>query len=138
MTTRLSRTALLSTLAGMAVGCSGEPVDLVSGDGWVMAPASADPMPAHAEAAQDCSPAGYYSELGGLEVDTELCAYALLQQPILARVRAGDTLTLNWFHSDLVSAEPSTGHLLLSVDGELIYERVVDIPTDARRSEERR
>ena len=131
MTPGSPRTALLMALAGLGSGCSREPVDLVTAADWVLAPASADPMPGHI-GSEPCSPSGVYPELGGLEVDTELCPYALVQQPLAARVRRGDILSLNWYHSDLISDPPATGHLLLAVDGLIVYERDIEIPTDAQ------
>lgn len=121
--------SVLAPLALFACG-PGEPVPLVAGATWTAAPASADPMPAH-DTGAGCGAGGFGEELGGVEVDTEICPYAVLQHELLAGFDAGDTLRLNWWHADLVWAEQSEGHLLLAAGGEVIYERTVAIPADA-------
>ncbi|TNE87700.1 MAG: hypothetical protein EP330_17655 [Deltaproteobacteria bacterium] len=113
----------------VACGAS-EPVPLIAGVSWTAAPATADPMPEHDEGAA-CGAGGFGEELGGVEVDTEICPYAVLQHALLDSFEPGDTLRINWYHSDLVWAEQTEGHLLLTLDGEVLYERTVPIPADA-------
>ncbi|MCO4747002.1 MAG: hypothetical protein KC912_19550 [Proteobacteria bacterium] len=122
---------ILPPLLLLAACTASEPKPLVEGVGWMGAEAAMDLMPEHEDAKAICGAGGFREELGGVEVDTGICAYALLQHPLLEGFAAQDTLTINWWHSDLVAAEPATGHLMLSVGEDILYEAEVDIPGDA-------
>lgn len=115
----------------LLIGCAAEPAPLLDGARWSQADADAGPFAAHGEGAPDCRAAGWGPELGGLEVDTGECPYASLQQRTLVRARAGDRLVVEWWHQRLASVEPSEGHLALTVDDHVLWERVVPIPSDA-------
>lgn len=123
------RRCLIPVLALAACGPS-EPIPLVEGTSWTAAPAGSDPVPAHDEGAS-CGAGGFGDELGGLEVDTEICPYAVLQHELIDGFSARDTLKINWWHSDLVWAEEASGHFMLTLRGEVLYERTVTIPADA-------
>lgn len=113
------------------VACAGrEPVALLVGAGWQSAAGGLDPEPSH-DPGLPCGAGGFVEELGGVEVDTEVCPYAVLSQPILADLEAGDTVSINWWHSDLVYGEEAEGHLLLTLNGEVFYEHFAAIPSDA-------
>jgi hypothetical protein len=64
-------------------------------------------------------------------VNTGLCTYAFLEQPLLADVAVGDEVEVAMWYSALVSTEPAEGHMALLIDGRLLWERVVPIPSDA-------
>jgi ABC-type glycerol-3-phosphate transport system substrate-binding protein len=122
------RTCLL--LPFLAACAEPEPVPLVTGGGWSAAAAGLDPAPAHDDGAP-CGAGGFIEELGGLEVDTELCPYAVLSQPLLADLAASDAVQINWWHSDLVWATEAEGHFLLTLNGATLYEYTAAIPGDA-------
>jgi hypothetical protein len=93
---------------------------------WV--PSEADPEPTHRQADDDCPEAGWGLEGSVLEVETGTCSYGVLEQPLLAELWPGDEVELVWWHNQLVSEEPATGHVLLTVGGHVLYEREVAIP----------
>ncbi len=78
----------------------------------------------------DCPPAGWSVEGATLEVDTGACSLAVLEQPLLADVRPSDTLEVVFWHNQLVAEEPAEGHLALLIDGEVIFERAIAIPSE--------
>lgn len=90
-----------------------------------------DPMPEHAAPESTCPPSGWGLEGAALEVSTGVCTHAVLEQPLLADLMPGDRVEVVWWHNQLVAESPATGHLLLAVDGETLYEREVAIPSDA-------
>jgi hypothetical protein len=65
------------------------------------------------------------------EIKTDACNYATVQQPLLAPVLAGEVISLRMWHWALVAPDPTQGHLALAVDGEVVWEEFVDIPSDA-------
>ncbi|MFK7930794.1 MAG: hypothetical protein AB8H79_21605 [Myxococcota bacterium] len=99
---------------------------------WQTAGVDRGPFAEHAEGALACLPTGIGPELGGFEIDTTDCPYASLEQPALARGRVGDTLVIEWWHQALAALEPSTGHLALTLEDEVIWEREVPIPNPAQ------
>ncbi len=78
----------------------------------------------------DCPPAAWTIEGATVEIDTGACPLAVLEQPLLDDVQPGDTLELVFWHSQLVAEEEAEAHLALLVDGTVIYERLVPIPSD--------
>jgi hypothetical protein len=112
-----------------------EPQRLALSEDWVyVADAAADPFGAERPAGATCD-----EQMGlvleeftrAFEVKTDLCNYATVQQPSLADIRAGDTIEARMFHFELASDEAAQGHLALAVDGEVVWETFVDIPSDA-------
>ncbi|MFT6142189.1 MAG: hypothetical protein ACJAZO_001998 [Myxococcota bacterium] len=97
---------------------------------WLEDP-TADPLPDHRQTDAPCLPLGVEQELGGIEIQTGDCPYAILSQPILADVRAGRSLTLLAWHNDLIAPEPSAGHLLLIMGGQTLIDWTPEIPSDA-------
>jgi hypothetical protein len=90
-----------------------------------------DPLLAHRPADASCPEGSVIVEGGSIEVNTGLCAYAWLQQPLLADLRPDDTVELVFWHSALVTEAPAEGHIALFVGNDLLYERVVSIPFPA-------
>jgi hypothetical protein len=122
---------ILSPLLLLAACAGSEPRPLVAGAGWMGAASAMDPMPEHEDPEAVCGAGGFREELGGVEVDTGICAYAVLQHPLLESFDPRSAMQINWWHSDLVAAEPATGHLLLTVGEDTLYEAEIDIPGDA-------
>lgn len=135
---RWSAWALAS--GALLLGCAlpGDPapdpswVPLVLAEDWQPAPASTDPMAEHAGPdAIPCGEGDWHAELGGLEVETTRCNYAVVEQPLRADLAEGDELRVRVWWAALVSPEPVEGHLALLVDGELVWEQHVAIPGPA-------
>ena len=85
----------------------------------------------------DCDPAGWRVELEGMEVETDLCPYIVLTQPLLLDVRAGRDIQILAWHNDLVSPEPAEGHLLLTVGEAVLLDWNEPIPSNAAVASER-
>lgn len=112
---------------------SGEPReegtwDLVAAESWVLDPAS-DPFPEHRAETHSCDPAGVLVEDGLLEVNTGLCGYAVLVQPISVSMHPGDDVEVLLYHSRLIAETPAEGHVALSVGSTLLWEQAVSIPS---------
>lgn len=90
-----------------------------------------DPFPDHQPDAIDCAPAGRRVEALGLEIDTGLCNYALLAQPLATEVYAGEVIEISAFHDDLAANEPAQGHVAVAIDERVFWDAWVDIPSAA-------
>lgn len=95
---------------------------------WVWS--DSDPEPGHDPGSGPCAASSYGLEGSVLEVDTGLCPYAVLEQPLLADLRQGELIELVWWHNQLVAEEEAVGHVLLVADGVVLYEREVPIPSE--------
>ena len=92
---------------------------------------AADPLPGHRQTDAPCLALGVEQELGGIEIETGECPYAVMSQPVLTDVRAGRAISVLAWHNDLIAAEPGTGHLLVTVGGQTLLDWTPDIPSDA-------
>jgi len=110
---------------------SQEPMELVIADAWVHVEEAADPLADHRPETVDCGIGGLFVELGELDIDTNLCNYVMIEQPGLAAVPEGATLTLSMRHFDLTAPEPATAHVALLLGDTLAWERVLPIPGPA-------
>jgi ABC-type glycerol-3-phosphate transport system substrate-binding protein len=113
---------------------TGEPPEaqrLVDHALWSTAQAADDPLAEHRPEPLECGIAGWYEELGELEVDTNFCDYADLTQPALVEIAAGSQLALTFRHYDLTAAAPAQAHIALLIGGDLIWEELIDIPGPA-------
>ncbi len=122
-------------LFGAAVGCVGGVVPagaVLTAEGWRLDLDAADPFPDHRPAEPACPETSWGVEGEGIEVDTGACSYGQFVQPSRLDLLAGDVLRLTAWHHDLVAEEPGQGHLALCLDGQPLWERVVDIPAAAQ------
>ncbi len=103
---------------------------LLDPSAW-MQNSAADPLPAHRETEAPCLALGVEQELGGIEIQTGDCPYAVMSQPILTELRAGRSITVLAWHNDLIAPEPGAGHLLVTVGGQTLIDWTPDIPSDA-------
>lgn len=83
---------------------------------------------AHHDRGATCSRAGWGPELGGIELLTGPCPYVSLQAPLDVQIRAGDTLRVSWWHQQLASLTPAEGHIALTTEDAILWERTVEIP----------
>ncbi len=125
-----SETATETAAASSSTGPR-EPAQLVTADAWVQLEAAADPYADHRPETVECGLGGLFVEEGELDIDTNLCNYVMIEQPGLAPVRAGDTLTLAMRHFDLTAPEPATAHVALLLGETLAWERTLLIPGPA-------
>lgn len=105
---------------------------LTSSDAWRPLAASEDSFPGHRPEEVNCPDNSYYPEGAALEVETGYCDYLSLAQNSLADLRRGDTLRLVLWHGDLGATESATGHAAIAIDGQVVWEETVDIPSRAR------
>jgi len=133
--------ALLAACAGAPTGAHPDasitpdataPVDLVTNAGWSLLPAADDPWAARIDPARPCDPLGLRDESSFFEIDTRICASASLAQPSQSAVRAGDRLTAVIWNQGLIADGPAVGHVALSLDGHVLLEEEVPIPSEAR------
>lgn len=120
--------------AGLAPGPDGGgagPRGLLDHAAWGPAPAEADAFPEHRPDPVVCDEASLFENLGVLEVETDLCNYVSLVQPIARRLDPGDRIRFAFWHLQLFAAEPAEAHLALLIGGELITEYRVPIPSGA-------
>lgn len=106
--------------------------DLLDVEAFVLS--DADPL-GHGDV--DCPAAAWTIEGATVEVDTGACPLAVLEQPLLADVLPSDTLELVFWHNQLVAEEEAEAHLALLIDGTVIYERFVPIPSEPEAYTER-
>ena len=109
--------------------------------GWVEAVAAHDPYPGHTPAAVKCD--GDALRLLGdsvIDVTTGECNYLLLSTSSSVDVAEGQEVLIEFYHLDLYEPSavgPQFGHMALSFDGELVWEKEIEIPSAARVYRER-
>jgi len=112
-------------------GCTGSepgPTELVDAQAWVIQEAADDPFADHRPEDTECNVFGVLAEGGILEVRTDVCPYASLQQPALIDVSKGDPIEWLVYHNALYNEEPAQGHMAIFIGGEVVWEETVDIP----------
>ncbi len=127
-------------LALLLAACSGaeppEPVSLVDHAVWETGRLEADPQAAHAPATIDCAPGTYHTDglppLDTFEVTTGDCNFLTASQPSASAIEAGDTVHLIVWHLDLDATLPGPGHVAVSIDGEVLWEVTVEVPSRAQ------
>ena len=130
----------LICLALVLVGCTPPPdppdpmpVPLVIMDGWerVTDPSLdvfADQRPPDAV----CDDAGWnYDPLYmALAVGTDVCDYPTFSQLTLEPLEPGDVIDIDGFHGVLTAEMPAEGYMGIAIDGEIVWELSVQIPSD--------
>lgn len=105
--------------------------DLVDNSLWQQRAADDDPLASHRPAEVDCGIAGAFVEDTTLEINTNRCNYYAAAQPLLVDLQAGDTVTLELRHFDLVAPEPAVAHVYIAIGGDLVWEQNIEIPGPA-------
>jgi len=104
---------------------------LIDVNSWQYQSAADDSLAAHRPGTVECPDNSWYNEDGALEVETGFCNYLSVAQPSLAPISAGDTLHLVLWHGNLAFNRPASAHAAITVDGNVVWQANVDIPSDA-------
>ena len=64
-----------------------------------------------------------------LDVDTGSCNFLTLTQPTVLGLRAGQSVEVVAWHLDLFSEVPATAHAAVLLGDQIIWEKLVDIPS---------
>lgn len=108
---------------------SAAPVSFTSlAEAWAQASADADPLADHRPPDDGCHPAGWGTEGVALEVETGICHYAWMVQPVARAMPAGSTLEGELWSGPLDAAEPAEAHAAILVDDRVLWEITVPIP----------
>ncbi len=102
---------------------------------WQPVPFEDDPFKQYAPEEVICSPGGYEVEGVGadqiLEVDTTICNFVTLEQPLPRSLRMGDTLDWSMWHLTLVFTEPAEAFVFLTIGEHTLWEKTMPIPSPA-------
>ncbi len=95
----------------------------------------ADPWPDHAPDPIECPELAWsYETQGGepsLEVRTDDCNYLVVEQTSIREALPGDELQFRLWHFDLVQFDPAEAHIGVQVDGRIVFEVTVPIPSSS-------
>lgn len=111
------------------------PVRLARFDAWVrVTDADADLFDEGRPEGLECDEVdGYGPELFGpdsvFEVQTDLCDWFTGTQPTMEPIAAGDTMSIQVWHYDLVADEEAEAYVALAVGEEVAWETTVPIPS---------
>ncbi len=141
--------AILGLIA-LTVGCGGlvptdekhdapGPVRLIAHERWSFLTDEPESLAEHAPHEIVCSEEGVSIEENVLDVDTGRCNYLALSQPALHGLKAGSALHVRLFHLSLFDPmhEVSQAHAAVSIGGDILWQRWVDIPAAASLYDER-
>ncbi|MGI9289078.1 MAG: hypothetical protein ACR2P1_27140 [Pseudomonadales bacterium] len=105
-------------------------VSLINQNAWDLQTRVRDSLSDHRPASVSC-PAGngWEVEDGELEVSSEFCNYLSLTQQSLLQLTAGQEVEVSLSHSELNFNAPSTAHVAVTIGGNTVFDKVVDIPS---------
>ena len=122
----LQGTAQTATPSGMHTF----PVGLVDARDWTVVSAEDDFFLDHRPGEVICDGLGLHPEDGAFEVETTYCNYASVEQSLQVDLPSGARLDLLFSHGPLTWTEPTEAHAAVTVDGQLVWERFVPIPSE--------
>ena len=113
-----------------------DPVPLVDHDAWHLVSQGDDPWDDR-PTESGCAPSGWFSEPLGedeasLQVDTGLCHYLTVSQPVLAPIKEADSIHLRLWHYELTGdggPELQEAHAAVRVGAAVDWEERVPIPS---------
>jgi len=124
-----------------ASGCSSDPepclpvpdnapeVALVDNELWEQVAIAHDPWIARLPAEVTCGAGAFKVESGALEIDTGVCNFITLQQPLLADVERCDLVRLMFWHLKLYAGpEGAQAYAALKIGDRTFFERDIPIP----------
>jgi hypothetical protein len=81
----------------------------------------------------DCAEPGFsFEPLGGvpaMELDTTKCPYITIGEATLLDLEEGDVVLIRLFHFELTAPDPAVAHLAVALDGAILWETEVPIPS---------
>ena len=104
-----------------------EPRNLLSFAGHIALPFDVDPEASHRPVG--CARGLPRVEDETLELATNDCVFFWVGIPIVADVRAGETLELVTTHGSLFARDPASAHLRIDLDEDPLIDRAVAIPS---------
>lgn len=91
-----------------------------------------DPLVLHRPEEIDCNTlVGWTMEEGLLEVNTAECNYLSLSEPAAVSAPAGAWVKTRISYFDLTAPEPTEAHLALLVEGRILWEATIAVPSAA-------
>ena len=90
----------------------------------------ADIYPEHQPEVVECPPNGFRVEVEQLEIQTDICNYAVVEWTTQHFVPSGTTFEALVLHTGLWSLEDANAHFALSIDGNLFWEEFPPIPSN--------
>ena len=124
---------------GVGLGCAEDPpaedptpVPLAAADAWVrVTDPAADAFASMRPEGTTCDEAGVFLDpfTLSLEINTDLCDYATVEQPITRALAPGDVVNIQAFHYELTAPDPAEGYLGLAIDGVIVWEGSAPIPS---------
>ena len=118
------------------LGCSAWKVDTAESlpwfevTAWRIAEIEHDVFPDHQPEEIECPITGFQVEIDQLEIQTDVCNYAVIEWETLHPVPANTTLEALVLHTGLWAPEEGTAHFALSINGELFWEDFPPIPSN--------
>jgi hypothetical protein len=95
---------------------------------WEAVDAAQDPF-TDRPAEVTCPPGGYGAEASVFEVETRICSYVTVTQPLPAALPAGARLESVVWHLALISDAPAEAHVVLRVGTWDAFEARIPVPT---------
>ena len=84
----------------------------------------------HQPAAIDCPPNGFRVEGTQLEVQTDICNYAVIEWTTQYFVKGGTDIEALILHTGLWAPEEGNAHFAISIDGDLFWQESPPIPSN--------
>lgn len=110
---------------------------VAAADGWTSTPPFDDPRFEGPGPKVTCGAGAVRAEAGVVEVSTDGCNFALLTQPLMADVEAGDEIVLRAWWGPLAGRAPSTARLSLFLGLREVWQENVAAPGGADEREVR-
>ena len=97
---------------------------------WRTGTLTSDVFPEHQPAEVTCPVTGFQVEIEQLEIQTDVCNYAIVEWTTLTALPENTMLEALVLHTGLWALEESTAHFALSINGVLFWEEYPPIPSD--------
>lgn len=132
-TRSLRALVLWAAASSMSCGDGGQfrerDLPLVTAGSWRTLDSATDVFTDHVPEVISCAPRAIISDAGALDINTDDCNYLFVGQRLPHRLDLGDRVIVEAGHLVLFDAAGSaTGHIALSIDGHVLWERSVLIP----------
>lgn len=102
---------------------------------WKQVPRERDPYKSMAPN-KPCNDVAYKLEDGVIEIETGICSFITVSQPLKHNLRLGDKLKVIFWHLNLTAASSAEGYVGLSIGNDPIYVKKIPIPASPEVYEE--